>query len=916
MSTRRAEPSGGRPSVAAKSAGNQSVSSAPVTDGLTAGFDAPSAGLDALAAGPLHAAGADRLQRTYGNQTLARRAAATATSAPPRPNRSGDLTLIVAHTRASTAEPTDAHVGQRLARRSGAPVVQRFVMTGKQWEELSARVGKSRSVDLLRIDEALENYNAAANKPPVERIDLLVKLRAAIATWKQGKPVDAAGGIKSGRAAAVQQLEDAARDEVIRLGSQLMTQKKPTGAPDVLRAAGEIYERAIHELHHFLAKALNQKNADAVLGKWKVFRLEAQSLHHAAQALLVQPQQGAQPAQPAQDSEATNAVIAAQGLREGMRAFRTIAYRYLHAKRDDTKMSPRSRRKVDLGQIRARLKSTIGDVVLGASNTDAVMEFLTAVKADIDVFGAMAGADKAGAQQGKGKLAEIEGDSSEDWALIEEVINANDTLTNLLGGHAATGNEGIAEYYTPAPSSGPDTRSGGQKFFADLFSNLDPGKNMSGASPEAQRQMTANRDYLLGSADLVSSIGGLGAEALTIYKAVKVLKDPKASDVEKAKARMTLITLGLPTVMNTYKAAGAIMTLMRGSNMEKTGEGGMGKSGFGFTASGTDASTDVKMIGDFAGAFAGIISTISQVIDYFKWASDAASDPKAGRGGARKNLEFLGNALTKSTGIVSSLAGNTRALMKLGYQIAEGGQATSAGAATMSQLGGVVPGLQLVTSILQAIQQAYKLVRLGIRRGQLTDMIGTLLQGKANADLRRVEAVEIAHESLIKRMHRVGINLGHALAAIVGGALSLSGFGSSAGLAITLASSATKIGQIGLRKGKQYGRDRSAKAHDKQGDTQTYKQWKRSRQLSAHEEGKWSRFKTAIEIKFTFNWDKSGENKGSTTREVALEILRMDDDAIFVALGVLDAIRERKQGKPKSADDKLEIIVKALTKRD
>jgi hypothetical protein len=203
----------------------------------------------------------------------------------------------------------------------------------------------------------------------------------------------------------------------------------------------------------------------------------------------------------------------------------------------------------------------------------------------------------------------------------------------------------------------------------------------------------------------------------------------------------------------------------------------------------------------------------------------------------------------------------------------------------------------------------------------LTEKLDFLTGKSSIADLKQVEAIEFAHGALVKRTDRIGISLGHALASIVAGGFNVSGVGLAPGMVISLSSSAMKLGQIGLRKGKQYGRDRKAKKRAKKDEQriesglrdkpESYQEWKHRKRLQAAKQGKWEQFKTAVDVKFTFNWDKTSENKESTNREVALEVLRMKDTDIYDALGVTDALAaEEDFGK------QLKIVVDALKKRD
>ncbi len=808
------------------------------------------------------------------------RSAEVFSSIVARAARYGDLQRTAVATRAPAAE-------------QGTAFVQRFIMSDTQWRDRSFKVGKMRSAELLRIDAALALYNAQSEKGPSVRISNLAAISKAINDWKVAKTGQK--GLKSKRLNAVNDLEAKVNTEQQELAAQVQKFGNPKSETEVLDSAKDLYDRAIHELHAFLAMPVNERSAMAVVGKWKEFRTAAMGIENAAVGLSTSnPQYTTQ-----EKDQLENATLVARAIREAMRAFRTVTYKYLKAKVDDSKKSTISKSKVNLPEIQQRLIALMSGVK-DAPNKVQVENLLNDIDADIVSFASLAGADKQGQNKGKGKLAELDGDDAADFELIEKVIGANDKLTTLLGYHAGTGNEGLQSAYKKAPAQGEDKRTDLQKGVASVFSGMDPGDKKG-------------QDIMLGVSDMINSLGGLGAEALTIYQAVKVLNDPKANDYDKAKARMTLVTLGLPTILNTYKMAGSILNMIRAGNQHEQSKGESGnlaKSAFGFKSEGVDISTDVKMVGDFAGAFAGIISTIGGVIDYFKWVKNAAENPKIAQGGIRKKLELFGNLLMKSTGIVSSLAGNFSALTKLGYQIAEGGQALSQQASTMATAGGAVPGIQLVFGIMQAIQHAYKLTRLGIRKADIKKKLKKFYKGKEPADLRKIEAVEAADMTLFKRMARVGINLGHSLASIVAGGLTLSGVGTAPGMVIGLSSTALRLGQIGLRLSKQKLRDRSAKKRLKKGETETYEDWKRRKRIKAGND-KWERFKVSMEIQFTFNWDKSSENKKANTREVAFEIIRMNDPVILDALGI-----KARFEKATDIDEKLKLVTDALNKRD
>lgn len=844
------------------------------------------------------------LQRTVGNQAIGRalRAQSPAPAesrsgvdsvTPPRANRSAEVfSSIVARAARYGDLQRSAVVTRAPDSGQGTALVQRSVMTDQQWQERSSRTGRMRSMELLRIDSALAVYNAQAEKGPSVRIDNLGEITKAINAWRATKGNKLA---KSARFNAIVELEGKIRAEQEELEGQKQRLVKPESQSEVLASALDLYDRAVHELHYFLAMPVSERSGQAVIGKWKEYRAQAQDIEIAANGLSAKnPQYTTE-----EKNQLGNATLVARALRHAMRAFRTITYKYLKAKVDESWMDDNEKSKVDLSMIQLRL-ATLSLDVKNAPNMEQVHNLLSDIEADIVSFASLAGADKEGESKGKGKLAELDGGDSADFDLIEKVIEANDILTTLLGYHAGTGNEGMQDAYKLKPEQGEDKRGKAAQGVAKAMSVLDP------KDPRGQ-------DIMLGVSDTLNALGGLGAEALTIYQCVKTLKNPKASDEDKAKARMTLITIGLPTILNTYKMAGGILNIIRAGDQYEQSKGKTGKlagTGFGFKSDGVDVSTDVKLVSDFAGAFAGIISTIGQVIDYFKWVKEAADDPKIKQGGDRKTLETLGNGLLKGTGVVSSVAGNFQALAKLGYQIAEGGQAVSEKAAAVSSAGGAVPGIQLVYGIMQAIQHAYKLTRLGIRKSNIGEKLEALRDYGAKVDVRRVEAVEAADLTLFKRMARVGINLGHSLASILAGGLTLSGVGTAPGMVIGLSSTALRLGQIGLRLSKQKLRDRSAKKRLEQGKEESYENWKRRKRIEA-QNAKFKRFKVAMEIKFTFNWDKSSENKKSTTREVAFEIIRMNDWVILDALGIWASFQ-----KATAIDEKLKIVTDALIKRD
>jgi hypothetical protein len=323
------------------------------------------------------------------------------------------------------------------------------------------------------------------------------------------------------------------------------------------------------------------------------------------------------------------------------------------------------------------------------------------------------------------------------------------------------------------------------------------------------------------------------------------------------------------------------------------------------------------MAGDFSGAVTGVFASIGKIIDLFRFVkSGGGTSAKEQERTWRRDMEATGNLLNKYTGTVATMAGTSKALIKLGYQIAGGGQkaasATAAGGVTgVANLGGVVPGLKLVTGILGVIRHGYKLARIGIRRSMVTSKVETMMVRPAGADTRVVEALETVHESLVKRTVRLGINLAHSITEIVAAGFDLSGLGAAGGMVVSLASSAAKVGQIAARKGKQWLRDQWARRREKQGHTEGFREFRHRKRLAAAEKGRGAQIKTAIRLGLMVDWDKSGVNKAASVRETAFEVLNLNDDEVYDALGVRSNLAAAD-----TMAKKLAIVEEALKKRD
>lgn len=772
---------------------------------------------------------------------------------------------------AARARPA-APAAQRSAPAAGT--IQRIVMTMKQWKKSSSRKGLARSEELLLIDEALMKYNAAQEADPATRKQLLVRLLQRIAQWEGSKLSDE-GVIKSKRSDSVAELRNRATAEMDMLEEEHPSADDVEAAGDVDAVATDAHKRAIRVLQSFLAMQPSGANV-AKLAGWAPLEQEADRLLETADALGYEDDAG--------DAE-DHALTEAQALATGIAGFRGLSEKWL-----GTRIGPGR----NLTQVQLHLTVLESWVDESTEAGVAAARFIDDVHNDLDRLAVIAG------------MADAEDDpweflDDDRGEMVDELISAFDQGFTLTGyqGTGGLGNEGFQELYKSAPEKGPDTRTGAQQGVQQAFDKLTPGS-------------AAAKDQLSGASDIGSGVVSLGGDVMAILGAVKVVADPASSKAEKREAYATLAKAPLSVYSNAMKITGGALTAKRaGGTLDASDMPD-------FSASGVDTSTDAKLLGDFAGLATGIIDTIKRVLDVVNHFGDRSAKQKAGD--TRKQFESAGLFLKKTTGALVSLSNNAKALMKLTYQIKGGGQAATSTIPTAASqfMGTAVPALNMVMSILDAAQNTYKLTRLGIRRGSLTQKADTMMAG--GSDLAELQAVEFAHETLVKRMTRVGLNLGRSLMGIIAGGLNTSGIGLGPGMIVGLASSASSIGQVGVRMAKQKGRNVKAKqraAKDaERGKEESFEQYKLRQQLAAARTGgkgkrRWEQFRTSMKLQFKFNWDKASANKAQTNKQVALEILRMDDDEIYDALGVKTAVK----GEDDEAE-RLGLVLNALKKRD
>ena len=412
-----------------------------------------------------------------------------------------------------------------------------------------------------------------------------------------------------------------------------------------------------------------------------------------------------------------------------------------------------------------------------------------------------------------------------------------------------------------------------------------------------------------GGFDIGSHATGHVGDTIALAKALNTLKDKDASEEDKRNARFTIAKYPLQLVEHTSAMIGGGWTALKQDGAS------LPKSNFGFdpkAGSGTDISTDVKLFGDFAGWFSGMIDAIKESVNFVHYLDGSERDIKDDMSSGRKVIERIGNVTSKAAGIGASLTKSYKAAVEIGMQIKDAGQTTTDAVSALAPKE-LLPAVGIVTGSIGAIQNAYKLWRIGTRRGKLTLKISN---ATIESELDDIQTLEFAHGTLVKRTVRLGKNLAHSIISIVSSALTLGGVTAPATLAIGIAQAAEKLGAIAFRKAKQYSRDKKAEQRnlkdESRGKKETFQEWKMRKRMDAAVKGKGKQFITSLDVFFTRNWDKSSVAKTHDTRDAALHILDMNDDDVFAALGVTKAVK--KPGI--TYKEKLDIVITALNKRD
>ncbi|MEM6283628.1 MAG: hypothetical protein AAF787_15660 [Chloroflexota bacterium] len=810
--------------------------------------------------------------------------------------------------------------------------IQRMLMPLDRWKSESSRFGKMRSVELIEIDQALLTYNMAGKESPASQIQKLNALQNKIETWKATKKDG-----KSSRMASVDKLAGMVANEQKTLAEQNKAQPQADSPNVVQTHAPQVFQSAAKETRSALSTQ-TKGQGEGFVKQMGPYVEKATALQESATKNMG-TRTGAR---------SNNALVTAHATESAVRALNSIGLAYINKSRPEQEKAENHILEVI---------TSVGDLYADESEQDKQAEsdfnnILTEMTATLTDYNSVV----------ESKLGTAKPEEA-DTDLLEGFGDVVDTGTTIGGyfGTGGKGNEGFNEFYKPQKTGEdgkPEQESGLKKDVRetfDVFGTLDPEKQANFAKlAELEKQEKAGvplseedekfkekwegikqsdsdkQNAISGGMDMANATMGTVTDTVGFMQAMAVLKDPEASDHDKLQAKLTLAKAPAQFIDKYGKMTGGMLTAM------KQGDTQLPESSFksfqkdNGGADGVDISTDFKLVGDFGGWFASAIDSIKSLIDSFHYMF-GEKDEKTKSDDTRKRLEFMGNSLSKLANTGKSITGNVKSMGKLVQQIDGGGQAKAGTTAFMGPH--VMPALGLVTGTMDAIRNGYKLVRIGIRRSILTKKLTemTSSENAQNTSYDDATALEFAHGSLVKRSNRIGINLGHALASIVASGFDLSGIGTAPGMVIKLSSGAMKLGQIGLRKGKQYARDKKAeKRADK--DAERIAQGLRDRPESFEEfqlrkkkeyaaKGRVASAAMAVHLYFKPNWDKSTDKKAQDNRSVAMQIYEMEEhsnpqeSAVYEALGIQSAMQKLEEDRS-TYKEKIDTIENALKKRD
>jgi hypothetical protein len=294
------------------------------------------------------------------------------------------------------------------------------------------------------------------------------------------------------------------------------------------------------------------------------------------------------------------------------------------------------------------------------------------------------------------------------------------------------------------------------------------------------------------------------------------------------------------------------------------------------------------------GAMQDVKSWGKDTIDWFKGKRNMEKSDGTKLGDAKqvglsmgRGVAKLGSATSKATGAVSKSANLVSQAAHGSGNLSLAGNASSVGASAAH----VIAPLQMALGGVDVLKGGYNMYRKGQHRKKLTELKKTINADALDLDKdKKVKALDHLTEVAKKKQVRQGINMATGAASVLGGALTVSGFGAIPGAAIGAGVGAFKLGQFGARKAKQAGRNWAEKYNAKD-----------------------EKDKGAVGKAFAglFDTSKSTKNKQARYEETAETLLSLDDAQKKEALKTL-GIHDLNSV---NAADRKAFIVEKLKKR-
>ena len=428
--------------------------------------------------------------------------------------------------------------------------------------------------------------------------------------------------------------------------------------------------------------------------------------------------------------------------------------------------------------------------------------------------------------------------------------------------------------------------------------------------PLAENLANRETDLMgLGASDLLGGLGGMTGNIMGGIGSASTLLDEDAGKVDKTKAGFDLSGNILGLLAGGGQAVGGIMDMAGRGATTASGEA-VHKSVFGLS---TPHSGDPKILGDIWGAGAGLFSTVGKGIGGVKqgiggFKSAFGKHGKMKERGLRSQLFGVGRGARTMADIGASAATTSRGIASLVGQFQNGGQILSGStAATVANTAGyAAAGLGTGVGAAQMLAGGYKMFKAGRRRSKLTERMeaADAQTTKANmlaaryshpsknaSDQKRQQdfalrdqfgrfategstnkaAFAHLHEIQKKKQVRGGIDAALGAAGVLGGALTLSGYGALPGAVIAGSAGLFKLGQLGVRNFKQAMRDRTAKKlAASSGDVSQLPWYLRGRKG-----------------KTLYDTSKTSEKKAARNKQTMQAILAMEGDNRKVGLDAL-----------------------------